>query len=257
MLDNTVLDKERTPLMYVWDDRVLYMGKTLPRQHHQCPVDTLVVSLNEKNKNVLWPASFMHNISFAEQAFSILWLDHINQDSEHLKKEMCKNTHGYYTNLKHATNTNAIYRKIYNTRPDAKKTYSLLNKVINPNNTELKTHLESKQEPRIKKAISILKEYPQNDYSASDLAKMVHLSESRLQHLFKAATNTSLGRYKIWLKLVEAIKSLSKNRTFTDAALDGGFTDAAHFSNAFKMLSGATPSDFFIQPGKFDLFVDN
>lgn len=77
------------------------------------------------------------------------------------------------------------------------------------------------------------------------LAVLVHLSVSRLTHLFKQETGITLRLFQQWVKLRLAAKMLQEHMHLTHAAHDGGFADAAHFANAFKRTFGVTPTDIF------------
>jgi AraC-like DNA-binding protein len=74
------------------------------------------------------------------------------------------------------------------------------------------------------------------------MATVADLSASRFNHLFRAETGVSFRRYRLWTRLRGAIRSVASTRTLTDAALDGGFADAAHFSRVFRDMFGLTPS---------------
>ncbi len=75
-----------------------------------------------------------------------------------------------------------------------------------------------------------------------DLAGAARLSTSRFNHLFRAETGVSFRRYRLWTRLRGAVRSAATTRTLTDAALDGGFADSAHFSRVFRDMFGLTPS---------------
>jgi len=77
------------------------------------------------------------------------------------------------------------------------------------------------------------------------LAESVALSGSRLRHLFKRETGVPLCRYRVWGRLRRAIQQLGAGASPTDAALQAGFTDAAHFNHAFKANFGVSPAALF------------
>lgn len=81
--------------------------------------------------------------------------------------------------------------------------------------------------------------------SEGRLAESVALSGSRLRHLFKRETGVPLCRYRVWGRLRRAIQRLGAGATPTDAALQAGFTDVAHFNHAFKANFGVTPVALF------------
>ena len=77
----------------------------------------------------------------------------------------------------------------------------------------------------------------------TQLANKVHLSESRLTHLFKAEVGISLKKYLVWSKLKRALHLVvHQGISLTEATHQVGFFDQAHMSRAFKTLLGVTAS---------------
>jgi AraC-like DNA-binding protein len=74
------------------------------------------------------------------------------------------------------------------------------------------------------------------------LARRASLSPSRLRHLFKATTGVPLRRYRLWLSMGSALRSMVCGDTLTDAAMHAGFASSAHFSSSFRDMFGLEPS---------------
>ena len=75
------------------------------------------------------------------------------------------------------------------------------------------------------------------------LTNLVHLSESRLSHLFKAQKGLSLKKYLLWCRLRSAISThLDHQEGLFPALIKSGFYDQPHFSRAFKTMLGVKPS---------------
>lgn len=74
------------------------------------------------------------------------------------------------------------------------------------------------------------------------LAKRAGLSPSRLQHRFRAHTGLALRPYLRWRRLLTAMNAVRQGQALTNAALDAGFADAAHFSRTVRRHFGITPS---------------
>ncbi|NRQ35894.1 helix-turn-helix transcriptional regulator [Nonomuraea sp. NN258] len=75
------------------------------------------------------------------------------------------------------------------------------------------------------------------------VADAVHLSPSRLAHLFSAHVGIPLRPYVRWLRLRRAIDRVAAGETLTAAAHTAGFTDGPHFTRAFRRTFGNTPSE--------------
>ncbi|MCU0425790.1 MAG: AraC family transcriptional regulator [Candidatus Kapabacteria bacterium] len=75
------------------------------------------------------------------------------------------------------------------------------------------------------------------------LQELVHLSESRLSHLFKENVGVSLKKYLLWSKLKSVINlHLYQQEDVFSALIQSGFYDHAHFCRAFKMMLGVPPT---------------
>ena len=78
------------------------------------------------------------------------------------------------------------------------------------------------------------------------LTQVVHLSESRLSHLFKAKVGISLKKYMVWCKLRSTIdQHLDKKEDLFSSLIQSGFYDQPHFSKAFKTMLGVKPSNVY------------
>jgi AraC-like DNA-binding protein len=95
---------------------------------------------------------------------------------------------------------------------------------------------------RIARSLPLLRTHDGEPIARATLAQQANLSESRFNHLFSAEMGVSFRRYRSWSLLRSALLHLPRSRSFTDAALNGGFVDSAHFSHVFRDMFGLTPS---------------
>ena len=95
---------------------------------------------------------------------------------------------------------------------------------------------------RIKTALNILEDIPEKRMSSQELARSIHLSESRLAHLFKDNTGVPIRKYLLWAKLRQASKLMLEGESFTTAAHESGFSDSAHLSRTYRQTFGISPS---------------
>jgi AraC-like DNA-binding protein len=81
--------------------------------------------------------------------------------------------------------------------------------------------------------------------SLEDMAKRARLSPSRFFVLFKEKFGVPPHQYFLHLRIQHAQDLLKQgDYTMEDIAHFCGFTDAPHFSNAFKKITGETPGHF-------------
>ena len=97
---------------------------------------------------------------------------------------------------------------------------------------------------RIVAAIHTLRDLPLPDTARplAALAECVHLSESRLRHLFHDEIGVPIQHYWIGQRLLYGIRRWNEETSLTQIAHDAGFADSAHFSRAFRASFGLAPA---------------
>lgn len=101
---------------------------------------------------------------------------------------------------------------------------------------------EGAPDPRITRALELIREGLGDKVSLTAVAAAVHLSPDRFRHLFVQETGVGLRPYLLWLRLELALAAYVAGRTLTEAAYVGGFADSAHFSRTFRSMFGITPA---------------
>lgn len=83
--------------------------------------------------------------------------------------------------------------------------------------------------------------------SVSDLSKEFEKSRQYLNKIFKQHVLYSLKKYITIVRILDLIKSYSKDngRSLTELAYEYEYFDQAHFNHDFKQVSGVTPKYFF------------
>lgn len=98
---------------------------------------------------------------------------------------------------------------------------------------------------RISAALNFLRDSPQQYDSIESLADKVHLSPSRLAHLFKSEVGVPVRRYVLWMKMRRALDLAIAGNSLTTAALSAGFADSAHLSRTVRSMMGIAPEFLF------------
>jgi AraC-like DNA-binding protein len=73
-------------------------------------------------------------------------------------------------------------------------------------------------------------------------AAAVHLSPSRLTHVFTHEVGLPFKRYVLWRRLRRVVEEVAEGTTLTRAAATAGFSDSAHLSRTFRSAFGLPPS---------------
>lgn len=76
----------------------------------------------------------------------------------------------------------------------------------------------------------------------ADLAAVVGLSPSRLQHLVREQIGVPLSRWVLWRRTLVALDLMLQGATSTDAAFETGFADAPDLTRRFREFFGAPPT---------------
>lgn len=106
------------------------------------------------------------------------------------------------------------------------------------------TSLPSPLDERLSSLLQALKQqtYELTGFSPQQIAALLHLSESRLRHVFKQHFGLPMQRYLLWQRLLAAIEGIARDMSLTQAAHEAGFADAAHLARTFRATFGITPS---------------
>lgn len=97
-------------------------------------------------------------------------------------------------------------------------------------------------DPRITAALDWMRQRLATAMRLQDVAAVVHLSPGRFRHLFVAQTGTSFRAWLLWARAERAIAAANRGMSWTDASLDAGFADAAHFTRTCRRVFGIAPS---------------
>jgi AraC-like DNA-binding protein len=75
-----------------------------------------------------------------------------------------------------------------------------------------------------------------------EMAALLHLSPGRARHLFAQETGSPFSQYVLWKRIKQVIVTVvGGDLTLTEAALQCGFADQAHFCRVFKRMFGMSP----------------
>ncbi len=89
-----------------------------------------------------------------------------------------------------------------------------------------------------------LRQNPAHGWKLDEMAREAHLSRAQFARRFRARFGTSPGEWLLRLRIeIARQKLLESEATLERIARDVGFCDAAHFSRAFKRLSGRAPGE--------------
>jgi AraC-like DNA-binding protein len=97
-------------------------------------------------------------------------------------------------------------------------------------------------DPRISAAACRIRDEPAAAISSRELATEAGLSESRFLHLFRDELGTTLRRYRLWVRLMQAGAAIAAGDNLTAAAMKAGFASPSHLADRFKTTFGLSAS---------------
>ena len=97
-------------------------------------------------------------------------------------------------------------------------------------------------DPRITSALAWMRAHLATPIRLQDVAAAVHLSPGRFRHLFVAQAGTSFRAWLLWARAEHAIAAANRGMSWTAAAQEAGFADAAHFTRTCRRVFGIAPT---------------
>ena len=100
-------------------------------------------------------------------------------------------------------------------------------------------------DPRVKEAIELMETDLKAKLRADHVAQELGLSVSRLQHLFKHHTGTTLNKYLQEVRIERARKLLEETHlSVKQIVSEVGAGDTSHFVRAFRKAQGLSPTRY-------------
>lgn len=104
---------------------------------------------------------------------------------------------------------------------------------------------ERNVDPRILSVCHFISEHLDKNYRVAEIAKQIHISPSRLTHLFSQQVGTSIIKWREEQRMIRAQHLLhTSNESICRIARLLGYEDQLYFSKLFKRYTGLNPSEY-------------
>ncbi|TNG93089.1 AraC family transcriptional regulator [Testudinibacter sp. TR-2022] len=104
------------------------------------------------------------------------------------------------------------------------------------------------QDKRLYHSVNAMLQNPENSWNMENLAELSTMSRANFIRLFKSKTGTLPGKFLTGLRMQKAELLLcNTNKSILAVALEVGYQSEAHFSKAFKLKYGISPSKYRVQ----------
>ncbi|GAB1256123.1 hypothetical protein NBRC116494_06250 [Aurantivibrio plasticivorans] len=245
-------------VLYLWDDRTLYYtNKRLSPSGLTTSADMLVAYFdghthladvaNRCHSSRLLLIKAGHSLDFSKTnlqdnySLAIIYLDPFRRDADLLCKFMKPISSRVFA---YHCDENAIIsslKKITSGELNSQQARTTLNKIVRAGGGQIQSH--SPVDSRIVRAVELLKRKANQNLTLEQLARAVHLSESRLCKLFKKEIGVPIRRYRMWHRLYICSVAYATGYSLLDSALLAGFSSQSHYTTVFRKLLGMSPSE--------------
>jgi len=105
--------------------------------------------------------------------------------------------------------------------------------------------LPSLKDERARRLVEWMRSHPEDNGSIKKLARRAATSVRTLERVFQKETGMTLGKWRMQLRLLQALRLLASDRSITEVALAVGYDSTSAFIAAFKRIFGTTPGRYF------------
>ena len=250
-------------LLYLWDRRTFYLGPlTEPLQLSQAAA-TLAVSLSGvlqfsydgscfSAQSVLLPAGINLRIETSGQTLAVCYLDPFGEDFEWLKTRFSDCRGELLLGMADEQSRIDELQDLQQREASPTEVAAYLERLIVPAEASLSPLTI---DPRIVSTVALIKADVSSNLTAEYLAQQAGLSVPRLTQLFRETLGIPMRRYRQWHRLYVTTVRVANGMSLTNASLEAGFADSAHFCNTFRSIIGMKPSELLRHPDRVRLFA--
>lgn len=244
------------PLLYLWDNRTLFIGSLDKPLDISTGASTLMLGLDKpiryitngmqtsiECRSLLIPAGTDIVIDTQGAIIANCTLDPLGKDLHALSRLALNHSGDTGYDLKNEQMIIDTLWGICSAPLDPNKITKLIAHLLT-----LRTQPEQEDlplrdvDPRVEKIILLIQKTANLNLTLSELAQQANLSPSRLTELFKKQTGLPLRRYRLWYRVYLTVVKIGQKKSLTEAAFEAGFNDSPHFNRTFRSMLGITPS---------------
>ena len=251
--------------LYLWPHRILYLGLSPENDLHRHHAAQFCVSLDadltirdpDKHgtielQGVIIPPDHPHQISAGDARVLALYLEPESDEYEPIMRPFLAGAQDALLPLTVSPAGLADICRLFEAGGDADSAWSTC---VSALELQIPAALDGERDPRIEVVVGIIRGEPGRPHSVKRLANAVHLSPSRLIHLFREQIGVPIRRFTVWTRVREVIRLVVDGTSLTEAAHAAGFSDAAHMSNSFRRMFGFAPSTLFTPRIPMDIHI--
>ena len=235
-------------VLYLWSYRAVYLGVSPENDLHRHHAAQLCIGLEallrvREAKNAEWfhtravlvPPDRPHEIDAGTGAIITIYWE--PESDDYPFKELGPTLRTFPL----STEAVSVLASIGDTTPDPSDVWTRCGSALGLQRYRAPEAVD----PRVAVVLERIRQSPEQPHTLGSLAISVHLSPSRLSHLFSAQVGVALRRFIVWSRVRQAVRHALAGANLTQAAHAAGFADAAHMSHSFRGMFGFAPSALF------------
>jgi len=241
--------------LYLWPHRIVYLGLSPENDLHRHHAAQLCASLDaplqisqsEKGETlevsgVFIPPDHSHRIEAGHSRILALYLEPESDEYRSLIQPIATGTTHSFVSLTLSAPGLADLRSLLTEGGNAEVAWSTCRTALGLGSSAARP---VNLDPRIEQVIGIIRGEPDRSHALEPLAAAVHISPSRLIHLFREQVGIPIRRFTVWSRVRQVVHLAVDGATLTEAAHAAGFSDTAHMSNTLRQMFGFAPSVLF------------
>lgn len=252
-------------LLYLWPRRTLYIGQLAENVALRQGAATLTVSLDKEIRlrmpdsdlcidchSLILPPGFQVSVETGDATIANCNLDVFGRDHANLLTQATRKQQELAYALKNEHSLQQLFREMLAASSEAEKASKMLDQHLTQPSGEAVAHAV---DARVERVVEMIQSTASENVSLEELAGAVHVSSQRLIQLFKQQTGIPIRRYRLWHRMFRTAGYIAQGFSMTDAAMNAGFSDSAHFAHTFRSMFGTTPSNIFVNRKDLKIFI--
>ena len=248
---------ERKAIYYTTQQRSMYIGRVESVLRKAAPSPVLLVSLEEdlevispggndtfRSRSLLIPSGTEVHINTRGSKVAQCFLDDLGLDFARLIPQMRASVampagRQVYSGIRCERDIIQHADFLLDSRPSNEDAFALFDELIG----KLAVDSSMIPDPRIARAVNMIKANYTENLSVNNVAVAVGLSVPRLSQLFKQMVGMPIRRFRLWYRVFATAAKVGHGYSLTEAAIACGFSDYPQLCRVFKELTGARPAE--------------